>query len=496
MLTADFERRGPRGDRCAEAVAGCSTVLMEQLNTTRKGAGKMDLCMKPTDRPLVILAYPRVEHEQDYLYHWMPFSLLTIAAALRAMPEVDVVIFDGNQHGMDEWEALLDAELPRALCIGLSIMTGEQIRHALERGAAAKRRDRCPPLVFGGPHVNVLPAETVKHELVDFALQGPGQNSMPQLAEALLGKRPFDEVAGLWRYQSGAATLTRQNPPKAGVMSAYPWDLLNVAEYIRDDPTIAPRTLNYISSQGCVYKCQFCYELTYQRKWSAMATGDVLGDIRWLCDEYALSGIKFYDADFFVNVRRAYEYCDALIDSGLGIAWAASINPNDVLRARKQDVKLLARVAESGCRRLLMGMESGDDRVLRDVVKKDVTSADLWNVAQEIADRGIRGAYTFIVGFPGESPAEVEHTYALMEKIRTLRPLPETRVHLFGPFPGTTLFDQAVAQGFVPPSSLEEWSDFNYYESQTPWTSGAMEQRAWRNTKLVARTGRMKLAQR
>jgi hypothetical protein len=83
-----------------------------------------------------------------------------------------------------------------------------------------------------------------------------------------------------------------------------------------------------------------------------------------------------------------------------------------------------------------------------------------------------------------------------MEKIRTLRPVPETRVHLFGPFPGTTLFDQAVRQGFVPPGTLEEWADFNYYESQTPWTSGAMERRAWGNTRLVARTGRMKLAQR
>lgn len=457
----------------------------------------MDLCAHPANRPLVILAYPRVEHEDDYLYHWMPFSLLTIASALRAMPEIEVRIFDGNQREMADWESLLETELHRTLCVGLSIMTGgAQIRHALEMAAAAKRRDQCPPLVFGGPHVNVLPAETVSHELVDFALQGPGQNSMPQFVEALLGRRALDDVEGLWRHESGESTLTKQNPPKAGAMSTYPWDLLNVAEYVRDDPTIAPRTLNYISSQGCVYKCQFCYELTYQRKWSAMPTGNVLGDIHWLCEEYDVSGIKFYDADFFVNVRRAYEYCDALIDSGLGISWAASINPNDVLRARKQNVDLLRRVAESGCRRLLMGMESGDDRVLREIVKKDVTSADLWDVAQEIAGYGIRGAYTFIVGFPGECPAEVENTYALMEKIRTLRPLPETRVHLFGPFPGTTLFDQAVAQGFTPPNTLEGWADFNYYESQTPWTSGAMEQRAWGNTRLVGATGRMKQAQR
>lgn len=453
--------------------------------------------LNSADRPLVILAYPQVEHEKDYLYHWMPFSLLTIAAALKRMPGIDVIIFDGNQHDEAEWEALLDAELDRALCIGLSIMTGgAQIRHSLTMARAARQRSQCPPIVFGGPHVNVLPAETVQHELVDFALQGPGQNSMPPLVEALSGQRSLADVPGLWQAEEGSVSRTKENPPKAGLMATYPWELIDIREYIRNDPTIAPRTLNYISSQGCVYKCQFCYELTYQRRYSAMAAPDLIGDIRWLCEQYAINGIKFYDADFFVNVRRADDFGAALADSGLGISWAASINPNDVLRARKQNINLLSRIAASGCRRLLMGMESGDDRVLREVVKKEITSAQLWDVAQEIAANGILGAYTFIVGFPDESPSETENTYALIEKIRTLKPMPETRVHLFGPFPGTPLYDEAIRHGFVPPSNLEEWADFNYYESQTPWTTGAMEKRAWSNTKLIAQTGRMKMAQR
>lgn len=453
--------------------------------------------MNTVDRPLVILAYPQVEHEKDYLYHWMPFSLLTIAGALKVFPDVEVVIFDGNQHGLAEWESLLDEELGRALCIGLSIMTGgAQIRHSIEMARAARRRNGCPPLVFGGPHVNVLPEETVRHELVDFALQGLGQNSMPPLVEALRGQRPLADVPGLWRTEDGVVTRTRENPPRVGLMATYPWELINIPEYIRDDATIASRTLNYISSQGCVYKCQFCYELTYQRRYSAMAAGDLTGDIRWLCERYEVNGIKFYDADFFVNVRRADDFCAALAESGLNITWAASINPNDVLRARRQNINLLRRIADSGCRRLLMGMESGDDRVLRDVVKKDVTSAQLWDVAQEIAAAGILGAYTFIVGFPGETPAEIENTYALIEKLRTLRPMPETRVHLFGPFPGTPLYDEAIRHGFVPPRNLEEWADFNYYESQTPWTTGAMEKRAWDNTKLITRTGRMQMAER
>ena len=97
-------------------------------------------------------------------------------------------------------------------------------------------------------------------------------------------------------------------------------------EYVRDDPTVAPRTLNYVSSQGCVYKCQFCYELTYQRAWSSMPADPLVDDIAELVEAFDLSGVKFYDADFFVQPRRAVDFSQALSARQLGIAWAASIN--------------------------------------------------------------------------------------------------------------------------------------------------------------------------
>jgi radical SAM superfamily enzyme YgiQ (UPF0313 family) len=450
----------------------------------------MTLLPSPAARPLVILAYPRVEHEKDYLYHWMPFSLLTVAKPLLDGGLVDVVIFDGNQRDPADWASFLDQHLDRAVCLGVSIMTGgAQIRHALAMVGEAKRREGCPPVVFGGPHVNVLAEQTVRHDLVDIVLVGPGQNSLPALIETLLGHRGWEAVPGLLMRRDGRLVRGPVNPPKTGMLGRYPWHLLDVADYIRDDPTVAPRTLNYVSSQGCVYTCRFCYELTYQRRYSAMAADSLVDDVADLAAAYDISGVKFYDADFFVNVRRAVAFCDELAARRLELAWAASINPNDVLRARRQNVDLLGRIAESGCRRLLMGIESGSDRVLREIVRKDITRADAFDVASEIAAHGILGCYTFIVGFPGESDDEVEETYALIEAVSQLDPRPETRVHLFGPFPGTPLFDDALRYGFEPPDTLEGWADYDYYDSQTPWTSTQTVARARANTRLVTRPG-------
>lgn len=441
-------------------------------------------------RPLVILAYPRVEHEKDYLYHWMPFSLLTLAKPLLDDGLADVVIFDGNQRSADEWSAFLDEHLDRACCIGLSIMTGgAQIRHALDMATEARSRPGCPPLVFGGPHVNVLAEQTARHELVDAVLIGPGQASMPAFVRALLHGSDWAGVPGLLAIDGQRRIAGPTNPPRTGVLGGYPWDLLNVAEYIRDDPTVAPRTLNYVSSQGCVYKCQFCYELTYQHKYSAMQADHMVDDLADLAGRYGINGVKFYDADWFVNVRRATDFCQEMAGRGLDLAWAASINPNDVLRARRQKIDLLGSIAASRCRRLLMGIESGSDRVLREVVRKEITRAQALDVATDIAAHGILGAYTFIVGFPDESDAEIEETYALIEEISALTPRPETRVHLFGPFPGTPLFEEAVQRGFKAPDTLEGWADFDYYDSQTPWTSAGMVERARAHTRLVKQPG-------
>ncbi|TLQ39326.1 B12-binding domain-containing radical SAM protein [Streptomyces marianii] len=437
-------------------------------------------------RPTVILAYPKIDHEKDYVYHWMPFSLLTLAKPLIESGLVNVVLFDGNQRDKQAWEAFLDEHLDAAVCIGVSIMTGGgQIGHALDMVHAAKKRVSCPPVVFGGPHVNVLSEQTAVHPLVDAVLTGPGQNSILQYVQSLLGRLPRRLVPGL-RIDDGEQVLTgKPNPPRTGILGAYPWSLLNVADYIRDDPTVAPRTLNYVSSQGCVYKCDFCYEKIYKRKYSAMLAGDLLDDIADLKQRFGINGVKFYDADFFVNLQRAMGFCDGLVERGLDLRWAASINPNDILKARKKGLPLLERIAESGCSRLLMGVESGNDRVLDEVVKKEITREKILDVAADIAAHKILGSYTFIVGFPGETDAEVEDTYTLIEELRQLDPVPETRVHLFAPYPGVgELWDKAVAMGFEPPDSLEGWSRFDYYTSLTPWTSEETAARAREATRM------------
>jgi len=421
-------------------------------------------------KPIVILCYPKIDHEKNYVYFWMPYSLLLVAKPLIEQ-RTQVLLFDGNLKGEKEWLELLDGHIGNVLMIGFSIMTGGgQIGHALRLAELARGKMPDIPLVFGGPHANVLPEQTLEHPLVDFVLTGPGQTSMPAFVRAFNGKLRLADVPGLITLDAQKTVRGPKNLAKAEQLGSYPWDLVDVNSYIRNDPTVASRTLNYISSQGCIYKCRFCYELSYKRKYSKMPADRLHRDILHLVKKYELNGIKFYDADFFINARRTSEFVRLLVSEGPDIKWAASINPKDVIRLKKRDPNIFAEMASSGCTRLLMGVESGSNRVLQHIVDKEITREEIFDAARYIAAHGILGSYTFIIGFPGETKNEKTETYEFIEQLSTLVPKPEIRVHLFAPYPGTPLFDEAVKYGYVAPKTLAEWSHYDYYESQTPWT--------------------------
>lgn len=434
----------------------------------------------------VILVYPKVDYENDYPCHWTPFGLLSIAKAIRDKGLVEVVISDGNQKGQMKFIKFLRLHIPDALCCGFSIMTGgNQITHALD--AATKIKQLCPslPLVWGGPHVNILPDQTLKHPLVDAVLLGPGQISIPAYLEALSGSRPFETVPGLRMKNNEGFIKGPDNMERIQDFGGYPWDLIRVKDYIRKDPTIAERSLNYVSSQGCPYTCQFCYEQVYKRKYSYMPADQLIKDILDLQKRFGITGIKFYDADFFWHLGRVRNFAEGLIQKRVKLGWAASAHPFDIIRARKLSSDFLELVSTSGCKRILMGAESGSDRVLTEIIKKGVSRNQIVEVATLIAQHNIIGSFTFIIGFPGESYDEINATLQLSEDLKQLSPRSEAKVHVYAPYPGTTLYQEALRMGFTPPRCLEGWSKFNYYESMTPWTNSSTALAARTHTEMI-----------
>lgn len=425
----------------------------------------------------IVLVYPKIDYEENYKYSWTPFSLLSLAGVLLENDFIPI-IFDQNIDTVSDWISEIETQMNEVLCIGFSIMTGGgQIKHALTLAKTIKSEYPEIPLIWGGPHVSVMPHQTANHSLVDIAVVGQGEKTLVDIARALARGVKTNEIKGVVvgeRTNSEHQPVLHNKLIRKNAMPNYPWHLLQMESYIRNDVTINNRTLGYISSQGCPYRCSFCYEFgTYNGWWSGFKAPKIISDIVHLVDDYAINGVKFYDADFFVNPRRVSEFCDGLIEKKLGIFWAGSANPHDILRLENRFSNLLEKIKSTNCTRILMGLESGSDKILK-FINKDITVEDLKKVVIKLTNYEFIGSFTFIVGFPGETKDDLQQTFKLIDYIHSKSDLHETRLHIFAPYPGTPLFNVAIDYGFIAPKKLEEWSDYNYYQPQTPWVDAQM----------------------
>ena len=430
----------------------------------------------------IALIHPKINFKDNYPCSWIPFSILSIGSNLRR-DRFRVCLFDENCT--DRTEIFRSLANQDVLLAGISIMTGGgQIRNGLEIAAGIRQAHPKAKIVFGGPHVNVLPEQTLAHPLVDYVICGMGQETFSGLADCLHDGKSPKGLPGLYvKKGSGIlypdilkATLKRLTP--------YDFSLINPELYVKYDATISERTLNYIASQGCPYACRFCYESNYGRKYYGMRSEFVRRDIALYAEQFRVDGIKFYDADFFIH-QEGYSATIRQLKA-YGLKWAASIHPNDILRCQcGASNTLLKLVSESQCTRLLMGMESGSNRILQDIIHKNTKAEDYITLARIIADYGILGSYTFMVGFPGETESEYDETFDLVQRLWDLHVPIETKIHIYLPYPGTPLFAEAVSLGHKPPDDLESWSDYNYYKSMTPWTNHSLEERLQTFTRMI-----------
>lgn len=432
----------------------------------------------------IVLIHPAIDFEENYPCSWIPYSVLSLASRI-PLANYRVHIYD--EHKMTKEEIMMSVSTYTPFAVGITIMTGGgQIKRALSFAKYFKNTFPECFVIFGGPHANVLPKQTIENEFIDFVSAGAGQDAFLQLLDALSTNSSVDLIPGIYYKNHDTGNIYIPQKLKATIphLYSYNFGLINPEEYIRYDSTISARTINYIASQGCPYACKFCYECLYEKKYYTMSVENVHKDIKLLAEKYHATGIKFYDADFFINERRCIQIVETLKEYNL--SWAASIHPYDILRAKRNgENELLRSIADSNCKRLLMGMESGSNHVLADIINKHVTVEELVEVAKEIGYYGILGSYTFMVGYPDETTYEQEKTFKLIERLWSLNYPIETKVHVYLPYPGTPLYNRAIELGFEPPQKLADWSEFNYYKAMTPWTDEHLEKCAIKYTKMI-----------
>jgi len=425
-------------------------------------------------RRKIVLFHPRTLHEKNYRYYHVPYSLLAVASTLH-LHRYDVIVVDDNVNQKVDYRSDLHRWGTDVLCVGISSMIGAQIQGGLEFAKAVRSLDLAIPIIWGGPLPTMLPEETTAHWCVDIAVRGQGEITFRELIRCLevsTSLSGMDGIEGI-SYRDSAGKITHNAPRSFVDLNAFPpysnvYHLLNLEDYIWPDEHIASRTISYHSSQGCPFNCGFCCEVSlWDRWWSGLSASRILDDVQYLVRRFDVNGIKFYDSEFFIDRKRVLSFAQGLLDQKLNIRWAASVHPRNLSRMTDEQLDLLRR---SGLARLLIGAESGVQQEL-DLIGKNITKDAIFEVARRCAQHGIVVCFTFVTGYPSMPSSHMDETLAFAEELSRFEPMHEQKIHFFAPYPGAPLYQLALDFGFKPPTSLEEWSQYDYYDILTPWVN-------------------------
>jgi radical SAM superfamily enzyme YgiQ (UPF0313 family) len=384
--------------------------------------------------------------------------------------EFNVIIVDNNVNRRENYRDLISTLSNRILFVGISCMIGAQIKDALKFARQVREANPQIPIIWGGPLPTMLPEMTASNEFVDVAVRGQGEVTFSELVYRLKQGLPWNDVLGISYKKDDKKVVSNPDRPFVD-LNKFPtyrkvYHLIDVEKYIWPDEHIASRTVSYHSSQGCPYACGFCCEVPlWKRWWSGLSPERMLEDIKYLIEKYRINGIKFYDSEFFIDLKRAITFAKLLLERKIEIKWGASIHPRNFYRIKDEHLRLLV---ESGLKRLLIGVESAVKEEL-DLIGKNITPKMILEIAKKCHSYGIVGSFTFILGYPSMSAENFDVTLRFARKLAESFPEHEVKLHLYAPYPGTPLYSLALKCGFIPPRSLEEWSDFDYYEKTTPW---------------------------
>ncbi|MBN2407211.1 MAG: B12-binding domain-containing radical SAM protein [Elusimicrobia bacterium] len=406
----------------------------------------------------VVLIYPRLSI-QSRTFLQTPFALVVIAPYLeKAGYEVRIIDIRTEP---DYKDAIIDSIDDNTLFAGISSMTGSQLRSAIDASKFIKSRFDVP-VVWGGIHATLMPLQVMENAYVDIVASGEGENNVVPLARALDRQIRLEDVPGLY-YRDGSEIVNTGPADLFDMDKSLPpaWHLIDMSRYNNFGMQIG---------RGCPFPCEYCYNVVYNRqRWRTKPLPMIFEEITCLVEKYGVKTIFFYDDNFFTSRQRVEAICRFILEKKYDIRWYTTCR-SDYFASYGPDFFKLMRA--SGCDTLAIGVESGSQRIL-DMLQKKETVEDSVCMARITRDTGIIPECGFMIGIPGETEEDRLKTYDFMDRLTSInRNAYITSLAIYTPYPGAPLIEKIKKEyGFRMPEKLEDWIDYNFHNCNFDWIS-------------------------
>ena len=384
-----------------------------------------------------------------------PLNIGLLASFIREKGDYDCVLVDfetTETSSITEMAEIVLAQSPGYVCITtLTPRFPAVVRMAQEINIL----DPSVIIIVGGPHVTGSP-QTALYDGISYGIVGEGEEALLELLDTLEAGRDPSSVANLI-FRSGDDAIINGARPFVKNLDELPfpaWDLMNLDDYV-DPAYFKGRHLAIFSGRGCPYDCTFCASrVTWQRKLRLRSVENVMQEIRHIVNVLGVRNLMFWDDTFAADKKRAIAICNSIIEEGLDISYTVQI------RADAFSDELIEALRDSGCAFAAIGVESGNERMLENIGKRE-TKEQFRNAVSAMKRARLPIIASYIIGLPGDTHETIKETMEFAMELDA----DQSKFMILAPYPGTRVYDIAVEKGLVDPTSFEQMEDLNYYDS-------------------------------
>ncbi|MGD2039893.1 MAG: radical SAM protein [Anaerolineae bacterium] len=319
-----------------------------------------------------------------------------------------------------------------------SVITGSQ-RYYLDVNLRLKARVPGVFSVFGGPHPTFFP-EMVEADGVDGICRGEGEGAMVELVDALADGGPTAVLEldnwSFHRNGGGRDALTITNPVRPYIEDLDSLPFPDRALVYERDPIAAKGKIkHFLTGRGCPYNCTYCFNHALSeiyrgkgRRFRQRSVGNVIEEIRWVRDHYPLEFVVFVDDTFVLSTDWLTEFAETY-PREIGLPFFCNTRANLVT---EEQVRLLR---EAGCHSVSMGIETGNDRIRNELLKRRMSREQILEAARLIHEGGLDFTTTNMIGLPTST---LEDDFATLDLNVQAQPS-YAHVFIFQPYPRTEL---------------------------------------------------------
>ncbi|MBI2853654.1 MAG: radical SAM protein [Chloroflexi bacterium] len=306
--------------------------------------------------------------------------------------------------------------------VGVSTWT---FRHKEAYALINRLKEAGYTVVVGGPHVSVVGRKVLEECNADYAIKHEAEFRLLRLCQT----KALDQIEGLIYRRSGSI-VENGNGDFVDDLDSIPFPRYRSFELNRYAPGGG---VPIVSSRGCPYMCTFCSaKLVVGRRFRARSAKNVVDEVEYWYRE-GRRRFSFVDDNFTFDRQRVLDICDLIEQRGLtGLIGECG----NGVRADKVDVPLLQRMKAVGFNSLAIGVEAGNDKVLKSI-KKGESKEAIEKAIKAACDVGFSTRLYFLLGSPGETPQDLEDAVQLALKY----PVQEAKFSNIIPFPGTELYN-------------------------------------------------------